>query len=349
GDIELKVIEKNEEELICKVSNSGIIKSRKSVNIPGIHLSLPSLSEKDRTYISFAIEQDVDFIAHSFIRNKEDLKEIQKLLDEHNSKIKIIAKIENQEGVDNIDEILENCYGIMIARGDLGIEIYTEKIPMIQKNIINKCIFAKKPVIVATQMLHSMTKHPRPTRAEVSDIANAIYDGTDAIMLSGETAHGDYPIKAVEMMAKVALEVEKNIPAMNLISENNINDEVPAFIVKSAIRSTLKLPIKAIVTDTETGRTGRYLSAFRAKKLIYSQCYSERVVRELALSYGIYPEFMVKKERTSEFLKEAVSALLEKGYFDKSDLIAVVGGNFGPNHGASFLEISTAEKIVDGE
>jgi len=346
GDIELKVVKKSKDKLVCKVMNNGIIRSNKSVNIPGVHISLPSLSKKDKQYIDFAIKYDVDFIAHSFVRNKEDVLGIQKILNKKKSHVKIIAKIENQEGVDNIDEILDHCYGIMIARGDLGIEIYTEKIPTIQKNLINKCIFAKKPVIVATQMLHSMTKNPRPTRAEVSDIANAVYDGADAIMLSGETAHGDHPIDAVRMMTKVSLDVEENKGPINLISETNMKDEISAFLVKSAIKSTINLPVKAIITDTTTGKTARYLSAYRGNKIVYAKCYTMKVTRELTLSYGIYPEFMKKELNASAFLNKAIIDLLKKKCFKKSDLIAIVAGNFGPNHGASFLEISTAKNIM---
>ena len=193
GDLELKVIEKHDDYLVCEVENDATLGSRKSVNVPGVRINLPSLTDKDRKNILWAIENDLDFIAHSFVRNKQDVLDIQHILDEHKSPIKIIAKIENQEGVDNIDEILEVAYGIMIARGDLGIEVPAEKIPGIQRVLIRKCVEVKKPVIVATQMLHSMIKNPRPTRAEVTDIANAIYYRTDALMLSGETAYGKYP------------------------------------------------------------------------------------------------------------------------------------------------------------
>ncbi|HOK51966.1 MAG TPA: pyruvate kinase, partial [Bacteroidales bacterium] len=193
GSLELIVREKDEHSLYCEVQNDGKIESRKSVNVPSVSFRLPSLSEKDKEFVKFCIQEDVDFIAHSFVRNKEDVLAIQQILDEHKSAIKIIAKIENQQGVDNIDEILDYVYGVMVARGDLAIEIPYEKIPGIQRMIISKCIARRKPVIVATQMLHSMIEHPRPTRAEVSDIANAIFSHTDAIMLSGETAYGKYP------------------------------------------------------------------------------------------------------------------------------------------------------------
>ena len=193
GELELRVIDKDENALYCEVCNDATLGSRKSVNVPGVRINLPSLTEKDRNNILYAIEKDIDFIAHSFVRNRQDVLDIREILDAHNSDIKIIAKIENQEGVDNIDEILEVADGVMVARGDLGIEVPQERIPGIQRLLIKKCILAKKPVIVATQMLHTMINNPRPTRAEVTDIANAIYYRTDALMLSGETAYGKYP------------------------------------------------------------------------------------------------------------------------------------------------------------
>ena len=190
GDLALTVVDKNETTLFCEVQNDATLGSRKSVNVPGVRINLPSLTEKDRNNILYAIEKDIDFIAHSFVRNRQDVLDIREILDAHNSDIKIIAKIENQEGVDNIDEILEVADGVMVARGDLGIEVAQERIPGIQRQLIKKCILARKPVIVATQMLHTMINNPRPTRAEVTDIANAIYYRTDALMLSGETAYG---------------------------------------------------------------------------------------------------------------------------------------------------------------
>ncbi|MEJ2268099.1 MAG: pyruvate kinase, partial [Nanoarchaeota archaeon] len=263
GDLELEVVEKKENKLIVRVKNSGKIKGRKSVNFPGVHMNLPSLSKRDKDYIEYAIKNKLDFIAHSFVRDKKDLMEIQKILDKRKSKIKIISKIENQEGVENIDEILDNCYGVMIARGDLGIEIPAERLPIIQRKIIEKCIENKKPVIVATQMLHTMIKNPRPTRAEISDIANAVYLGADAIMLSGETTVGDYPLEAVKIMTKVSKEIEKEKSSFNPAPVKKINKKIFGFITKSAVRASLLLPVKAIITDTNSGRTARELSAYR--------------------------------------------------------------------------------------
>ena len=210
GLLDMEVIGINGPAVIAQVTNDGVLGSRKSVNVPGVHIALPPLTDKDRKNIMLAIEQDIDFIAHSFVRSAADVRAVQAILDAYNSDIKIISKIENQEGVDNIDEIIDASYGIMIARGDLGIEVPIERIPGIQRQIIRKCIEKKKPVIVATQMLHSMIQNPRPTRAEVTDIANAIYSSADALMLSGETASGKYPIEAVKTMATIAEQAEKD-------------------------------------------------------------------------------------------------------------------------------------------
>lgn len=208
ADIALKVVKKENRCLVCEALNGGAIKSFKSINVPGVHIDLPSLTERDKGYILFAIKNNADFISHSFVRNKEDILAIQRILDEHNSSIKIIAKIENREGVDNIDEILDYAYAIVVARGDLAVEIPAEEVPTAQKKLIKKCIAKNKPAIVATQMLHTMIKNPRPTRAEVSDIANAVFDGADGLWLSGETSAGDYPVEAVKMMAKIIIHAE---------------------------------------------------------------------------------------------------------------------------------------------
>ena len=210
GALDLLVIGINGPQIVAQVQNDGVLGSRKSVNVPGVHIDLPTLTEKDRKNIMLAIDLDIEFIAHSFVRSAADVRAVQAILDAYNSDIKIISKIENQEGVDNIDEIIEASYGIMIARGDLGIEVPIERIPGIQRQIIRKCVRAKKPVIVATQMLHSMIQNPRPTRAEVTDIANAIYYRTDALMLSGETATGKYPVEAVQTMAQIAEQAERD-------------------------------------------------------------------------------------------------------------------------------------------
>ncbi|MFP4060546.1 MAG: pyruvate kinase, partial [Bacteroidales bacterium] len=346
GYLELQVGKKEKESLTCVVKNEGILKSRKSVNVPGVCFSLPGLSEKDRDYIQFAIEQDIDFIAHSFVRHKNDVIDIQKILDQYDSKIKIIAKIENREGVNNIDEILEHVYGIMVARGDLAIEIPYEKIPGIQKMIINKCIANRKPVIIATQMLHSMITEPRPTRAEVSDIANAIYSKTDAIMLSGETAHGQYPEEAVSTMAKVAREVEKTRSDLHEAPVKVLSSEISAYLTKSAVEASIKLNAKVIVADTVSGRTIRNMAAYRGRKPILAMCYDKRIARELALSFGVYPDYVEPTKNSWKSVIKGLKRYLDKKKLKEQDLVVVVAGNFGISHGASFVEISTLENLM---
>ena len=340
GELEMEVTEKKDDELICRVKNNGVIKPRKSVNIPNVPINLPSVTERDFEFINWAIDMDIDFIAHSFVRKKEDVLAVKKIIEERNSTIKIISKIENQEGVNNIDEILDETYGIMVARGDLVVEIPAERIPGTQRFLVNKCIESKIPVIIATQMLHTMISNPRPTRAEISDVANAIYQRVDAVMLSGETANGDYPVEAVETMARVAAEVEKdhsnpNIE-MNLV---RINNEITAQLCRSAVRATLNLPVKAIVIDTLSGRTGRYLAAFRSQKPVFAVCYRKSVMRHLAISYGIHAIYSEPSINHEGFLLSILYYLEEKKWLSKEDLIVVLGGSFGAAKGASFMEI----------
>ncbi len=350
GDLELKVIEKYPKYLIVEVLNDAVLGSRKSVNIPGVRINLPSLTEKDRVNILYAIEKEIDFIAHSFVRNKQDVLDIQRILDEHHSPIKIIAKIENQEGVDNIDEILEVAYGIMIARGDLGIEVPQEKIPGLQRILIRKCVAVKKPVIVATQMLHSMITNPRPTRAEVTDIANAIYYRTDALMLSGETAYGKFPVEAVKTMSSIAREAEKTKLQENDIRVPTPSDDldVTSFLSKQAVKSSNKLHVKAIVTDSYSGRTARNLAAFRGKSPVFAICYKERTTRELALSYGVWAEYQPENEDPKQYFLDALNKLIRKQMIGKNDMVAYLSSSFGEGGGTSFLEINNVSRILEG-
>lgn len=348
GDLDLHVVKKYDDYLEVEVMNEATLGSRKSVNVPGVRINLPSLTEKDRKNILFAIEKEIDFIAHSFVRNKQDVLDIQKILDEHKSDIKIIAKIENQEGVDNIDEILEVAYGVMIARGDLGIEVAQEKIPGIQRSLIRKCVLAKKPVIVATQMLHTMINNPRPTRAEVTDVANAIYYRTDALMLSGETAYGKYPVEAVKTMSAIIEEAEKG-----KIEENDIriplsNDDidVTAFLAKQAVKATAKLKIRAIFTDSYTGRTARNLAAFRGKYPVLAICYNEKTMRHLALSYGVLPIYQEEKPNAQAYFFAALKLLMSEGRVNNDDMVAYLSSSFGEGGGTSFLEINRVNDIL---
>ncbi|MFW6389218.1 MAG: pyruvate kinase [Marinilabiliaceae bacterium] len=346
GEIDLKVTGKSEDGLLCAIMNNGVLGSRKSVNVPGVRINLPSLTDRDQNFIRYAIDNGIDFIAHSFVRNEDDVIEIQKILDQHESQVKIIAKIENQEGVENIDEILQHVHGIMVARGDLGIEIPQEKIPGLQRQLIRKCVEAKKPVIVATQMLHSMIKNPRPTRAEVTDIANAIYYRTDAIMLSGETAHGSYPVESVRTMAQIAEEVEKAKDTRNDIPVDLVRHDVTAYLADTAVKASRELNIKAVLTDSLTGKTARFLAAFRGQKPVIALCYNKRVGRELALTYGVFPELTEPGSSKSEILQNTLTRLKKFHKIEKDDLVAYLGGSFGIGGGTTYLEIITVEALM---
>lgn len=347
GEIELCVVDKQGDALVAEVQNGGDLKSRKSVNVPGVHIDLPSLTTKDIEYIHWAVDNDLDFIAHSFVRTKNDLIDIQKILDDRGSHIKIIAKIENQQGVDNIDEILDHCYGVMVARGDLGVELPAEQIPIAQRTLVQKCIESKKPVIIATQMLHSMISSPRPTRAEVSDVANAIYQRVDAIMLSGETAAGRYPVEAVRTMANVARAIEGEVAPIIDINMVRINNEITAQLSRSAVRASTNLPIKAIIVDTLSGRTARYLAAFRGAKPVYTLCYRKHVMRELALSYGVMAEYGEPLIAHDRFTFQMLVRLERSGVLLPSDLVIVIGGSFGAAKGASYMEISKVIHLIN--
>ncbi len=347
GDIELKVLRKEGESVICEAENDGMISSRKSVNIPGVKIWLPSVTEKDKSFIELAAKNDIEFIAHSFVRSKQDVLDVQAEIDKYKSEIKIIAKIENQEGVENLSDILEVVYGIMVARGDLAIEIPYEKIPPIQRMIISRCIYCRKPVIVATQMLQSMITNPRPTRAEVSDIANAIYSQTDAIMLSGETANGKYPVESVKTMTKVAIEVENNKEKYLETPYMNVTGEISAYLAKVAVKTSLRINAKGIIADTTGGKTMRDMASFRGFNLIMSQCYSERTMRELALSYGVYSTFQERSKSIDEFIHIALKNLVKAHDLKEDDLIVVLAGNFNAGSGFSFIEVGTVQYLKD--
>ena len=338
ASLELHVTDKDADRLVCEVCNNGVIKGKKSINVPDVHINLPSLTEKDRIFIRWAIDADIDFIAHSFVRSKDDLAEIQSMLDEARSHIKIISKIENQQGIDNLDEILHHCYGVMIARGDLGVEIPEEKIPLIQKEIVQRCRVFRKPVIIATQMLHSMIENPRPTRAEVTDIANAIFQRTDAIMLSGETASGKYPIEAVATMTRIACEAEKSIDVSVDLKLSEVLKPIAATLAKNLVEATIQRPVKAIIFDTWTGRTGRYLAEFRPKVPIYAMCYQNFTMRELALTFGIFGYPFNIQQSKEDMVRNAIWVLKNEGKLQPGDLVGFIGGSFNDELGASYME-----------
>lgn len=344
------IVEKKEgDKLYTTCQNTGKLGSRKSVNVPGVRIDLPALTEKDRGNILHSIPQKIDFIAHSFVRNKQDILDIQNILDEHKSDIKIIAKIENQEGVDNIDEIIDVAYGIMIARGDLAIEVPAEKVPGIQRTIIRKCIEKKKPVIVATQMLHTMIDNPLPTRAEVSDIANAVYSRTDAVMLSGETANGKYPVEAVKTMARIIDEAENNEQGKDYFFDYAYSKDVKtttAFLAKQAVKTVNKLGVRRIVTDSFSGRTARYLASFRPSVPICAICYNEGLSRHLALSYGVNAYYQPKSSNDKAQFEEGVNHFLADGTLTKDMLVAHMSGMIGEGGSTTTLEIDTVENII---
>ena len=339
GSVDLSVIGKSEGKLVCKVMNEGVIKGHKSVNVPSVHINLPALTDKDRTFIRWAVDADIDFIAHSFVRSADDLKEIQDILDAEGSHLKIISKIENQQGIDNLDDILTASYGIMVARGDLGVEIPAERIPLVQKHIVQMCRSRKKPVIVATQMLQSMIDNPRPTRAEVTDIANAIFQSADAVMLSGESAYGKYPVEAVKTMTDIAFETEQAIEENLDLDLRKAVKPVAVVLARSLVAATRELPVKALVFDTYTGRVGRYLSTFRPKVPLYAMCYNDYTMRALALVFGVNAYPFGKVRDKEEFAAKSIEILIKEGKIRHGDLVGFIGGVFGEQVGATYMEI----------
>ena len=342
GAIGMKVMGIEGPAVYVEVQNDGVLGAHKSVNVPGEHIDLPALTEKDKRNINLAIEEDIDFIAHSFVRSADDVHAVQKILDERHSDIKIISKIENQEGVDNIDEIINASYGIMVARGDLGIEVPVEKIPGIQRMIIRKCVERHKPVIVATQMLHTMITNPRPTRAEVTDIANAIYSNTDALMLSGETASGKYPLEAVKTMAAVAEQAENDRNSFDAMYNVPLNEHCSQreFLSHSAIESTRLLGIEGIITASKSGYTARCLATYRGPKPILAICYNDKLQRWLNLSYGVIAVRQKEKASSGEIFNAALRMLRQKGYVTNEDKVAYLSGALDSlGDGTTLLEL----------
>ncbi|CQR48115.1 Pyruvate kinase [Paraliobacillus sp. PM-2] len=331
GLIELEVEEilTDKNELKTKALNSGILKNKKGVNVPNVSVNLPGITEKDAADIKFGIEQEVDFIAASFVRRASDVLEIKELLDENNaSSIHIIPKIENQEGVDNLEAILQVSDGLMVARGDLGVEIPPEDVPLVQKEMIHKCNIAGKPVITATQMLDSMQRNPRPTRAEASDVANAIFDGTDAIMLSGETAAGDYPVEAVQTMSNIAMKAETGIDHKTILdnlskfSEITITDAIS----QSVNHSAMNLNVDAILTPTVSGHTARMISKYRPEAPIVALTFDERVSRRLSLVWGVQTINGQLAYSTDDVLDHAIQRGLSTGHFKRGDRVIITAG-----------------------
>lgn len=327
--LEVTKLDKTNGEIHVNVLNTGTLKNKKGVNVPGVSVNLPGITEKDASDIIFGIEQKIDFIAASFVRRASDVLEIKQLLEENNAThIQIIPKIENQEGVDNIDDILDVSDGLMVARGDLGVEIPAEEVPLVQKNLIKKCNALGKPVITATQMLDSMQRNPRPTRAEASDVANAIFDGTDAIMLSGETAAGSYPVEAVQTMHNIASRAETALDHKKLLSSHSKDSEhtITDAIGQSVAHTALNLSCNAIITATESGYTARMISKYRPKSPIVAVTSNEHVLRRLALVWGVYPQLGEKSVTTDDMLESAVTASITSGFVSHGDLVVITAG-----------------------
>lgn len=329
GLIAMTVKEVTDTDIICEVINGGKVSNKKGVNVPNVELSMDYVSPKDYKDIVFAVKEDFDFIAASFVRTAADVKQLRDILHEHGGdQIKIIAKIENNQGIQNIDQIIEAADGIMVARGDMGVEIPIEDVPIIQKMIIKKAYHAGKVVVTATQMLDSMMNHPRPTRAEVTDVANAIYDGTSAIMLSGETAAGDYPVEAVETMVRIAMRTEADINYISRLRARNTNEKpsITDAISHTACLMAGDLNATSIVTVTKSGRTARMISKYRPQSPVIGGCISDKVCRQLNLSWGVIPLKIEEKQDADELFDHALERSKEAGLIQEGDTVVLTAG-----------------------
>lgn len=329
GLIAMTVKEVTDTDIICEVINGGKVSNKKGVNVPNVELSMDYVSPKDYKDIVFAVKEDFDFIAASFVRTAADVKQLRDILHEHGGdQIKIIAKIENNQGIQNIDQIIDAADGIMVARGDMGVEIPIEEVPIIQKMIIKKAYHAGKVVVTATQMLDSMMSHPRPTRAEATDVANAIYDGTSAIMLSGETAAGDYPVEAVETMVRIALRTEADINYISRLRARNTNEKpsITDAISHTACLMAGDLNATSIVTVTKSGRTARMISKYRPQSPVIGGCISDKVCRQLNLSWGVIPLKIEEKQDADELFDHALERSKEAGLIQEGDTVVLTAG-----------------------
>lgn len=354
GLIELEVKEVYKDSVCCKILNGGILGSHKGINIPDVKSNIPALTDKDKSDIKFGIKNGIHFVAASFIRTAADVIEIRKLLKNEWAKdIKIIAKIENQEAVSNIDDIINVADGIMIARGDLGVEIAAEKVPIVQKEIINKCNKLAKPVITATQMLDSMIRNPRPTRAEASDVANAIYDGTDAIMLSGESAIGKYPVESVKTMARIAEETEKSDSYKSIFANRSAHDSetVTEAISFASCKTAEDLDAQAIITATGSGYTARMVSKNRSLTPIIATTPNDAVRHTLTLSWGIYPLLVCNSGSTDQMMENATKAALDSGLLENGDLVTITAGiPVGISGSTNLIKVDVVGKpLVEGQ
>lgn len=350
GLIEMTITAINGTDIVCQVENDGMISNRKGVNVPNVELSMPFINEKDYSDILFGIENDFDFIAASFTRTADDILEIRKILEEKNgNNINIIAKIENKQGVDNIDEIIRVSDGIMVARGDMGVEIPLEDVPVIQKMIIEKVYKAGKQVITATQMLDSMMKNPRPTRAEATDVANAVYDGTSAIMLSGETAAGAYPIEALRTMVKIAIRTEQDIDYGTLMRKRDvmINPDITNAIAHATCTTAMDLNASAIITVSKSGRTARMISKYRSDCLIIGGSIDKKVCRQLNMSWGVTPILIDVQSNSDELFEHAVSKSVEHGLVKEGEIVVITAGvPLGVSGTTNLIKVHVAGHIL---
>ena len=328
GMIELQAVQIGSNDVECEVTSGGELTSRKGVTLPGVSVNLPALMDKDRRDIAFLVEQKIDFIAVSFARKAEHIVEIRKLLQDLGGDQLLIAKVENEEGLHNVDELIKVCDGIMVARGDLGVEVPLEEVPLIQKYLIQRCNLAGKPVITATEMLESMVRNPRPTRAEITDIAHAITDGTDAIMLSAETAVGKYPVAAVEIMTRVAEKIEGSLKYHEILAKKRVNESptVADAISHATCQTALDLSAKAIISSTHSGSTARMVSKYRPRVPILAATPSERVANKLTISWGVYPIVVSLYYDIDSMLDVSVTAAKKSGLIQKDDLIVITAG-----------------------
>ena len=326
GLVRLTVLETTAASIRCRVENDGVMKNNKGVNIPNVRLSMPYMNQRDREDILFGAEEGFDFIAASFVRSAADVREIRRLLDQRDSQIRIIAKIENQEGISNLPEILAVADGVMVARGDLGVEIDFTEIPVIQKQMITQCVAAGKPVITATQMLDSMMENPRPTRAEITDVANAIYDGTSAIMLSGETAAGKYPVEAVKTMDAIALKTESSIDCSKRVKMDGKKMSITAATAHAACTTALDIGADAILTVSQRGTTAQMVSRFRTSTTVVALLLDPQVRRQMNLYWGVAPIMMPYAGSTDELVDFAVQAAEDAGLVKQGDIVVVTAG-----------------------
>ncbi|ADI02459.1 pyruvate kinase [Syntrophothermus lipocalidus] len=348
GVIQLSVLEANDTDIVCQVVAGGVLGERKGINLPGVRTNLPFLSQKDIEDINFGIQQNMDFIAASFVRTADDVLDIRRILEEKGADIDIIAKIESQEGLDNLDDIIKVADGVMVARGDLGVEIPTEEVPLVQKVIIEKCRAQGKPVIIATQMLESMVNVPRPTRAEASDVANAIFEGADAIMLSAETAAGKYPVVAVETMARIARRTEMALPYENMLAARRFEGRrtVTDAISYATCATATDLGASAIVTATKSGHTARMVAKYRPRAPIVATTPSPEVVRKLTLVWGVYALTVPETHGTDQMIETALDAAVRRGLISPGDLVVITAGTPGIPGTTNLLRVQVVGKVL---